>query len=88
MDDLRRQLSESRTSDGTKVMSNMANNESYYQFEDDASSKINMEIDFEQEPGQKCPYCSRSNLKSVNIHIGHVHKCKVCKQLTWQCKGH
>ena len=27
--------------------------------------------------GQKCPYCSRNNLKSVNIHIDGVHKCKI-----------
>ena len=27
---------------------------------------------------QKCPYCSRNNLKSVNIHIDDVHKCKIC----------
>ena len=51
-------------------------------------SGFNMEIDFEQETGQKCPYCSRSDLKSVNIHIGHVHKCKLCRKLTWECAGH
>jgi hypothetical protein len=33
----------------------------------------------------KCPYCPREGLKSIAIHIGHMHKCRVCRQLTWNC---
>ena len=32
-----------------------------------------------------CPYCPKTNLKSVAIHIGHNHKCKTCSQLAHEC---
>jgi hypothetical protein len=33
----------------------------------------------------ECPYCPRKNLKSINIHIGHMHKCKNCRELFFDC---
>ena len=36
-----------------------------------------------------CPYCPRTGFKGahgVNIHIGHMHKCKQCYNLEHLCK--
>jgi len=38
-----------------------------------------------------CPHCN-DNKKylgdhGLNIHIGHQHKCKICKELKWNCDG-
>ena len=87
IDQLKRESPSTARSDTPKVKAYLSSIDAE-NANDQYSNNFNMEIDFEQEIGQKCPYCSRNNLKSVNIHIGHVHKCKICKQLTWECKGH
>ena len=33
----------------------------------------------------QCPYCPRYGFKNVQIHIGHMHKCKACKNLKFNC---
>ena len=40
---------------------------------------------FDNNCGQ-CPYCPKNNLSSVAIHIGHMHKCKNCRELIFKCK--
>ena len=34
----------------------------------------------------QCPYCPRDGFKNVNVHIGHMHKCKSCKKLVFECR--
>ena len=34
----------------------------------------------------QCPYCPKDGFKNVNVHIGHMHKCKNCKKLCFECK--
>ena len=35
-----------------------------------------------------CPICSQKGFKNVNIHIGHMHKCKQCRELFTECTCH
>ena len=32
-----------------------------------------------------CPYCPRKGFKNVGVNIGHMHKCKICRNLNHQC---
>ena len=34
----------------------------------------------------QCPYCPKDGFRNVNVHIGHMHKCKTCKKLSFECK--
>ena len=34
---------------------------------------------------QDCPYCLKTGFVCVNKHIGHMHKCKICRELHFEC---
>lgn len=34
----------------------------------------------------QCPYCPKKGFSQVSNHIGHMHKCKSCKNLIFECK--